>query len=199
MRGRIQVSQTTADLIRSAGQGSWVQPRKDTVVAKGLGALKTFWIEQETKQQAVNCSKSSNSSERVSEGDTPPSKQTEATERMDLEKSQHGRHVDWMTEVLSDYIKKIVSTVLGVYNIKNTKGTAAHTAHVFTGIRLQNGLLAVYFRNLVHQLLPSRTLALRARFVLMKLPRSFIYPSLTAREISWTRNPSSWIVTSFLS
>jgi hypothetical protein len=113
MRGRIQVSQTTADLIRSAGKGSWVQPRKDKVVAKGLGALKTFWIEQETKEEAVNSSNRSTSSETRSEGDTPPSKHTDVLTRMDAV-TKHGRHVDWMTEVLSDYVKKIVSTVHGV-------------------------------------------------------------------------------------
>jgi hypothetical protein len=94
MRGRIQVlSQTTADLIRSAGKGHWVQPRKDTVVAKGLGALKTFWLEQETKEQAVKYSTHSTSSLTGSEGDTPANKQIEVTARMDLEKN--GRNVDW--------------------------------------------------------------------------------------------------------
>jgi hypothetical protein len=147
-----------------------VKPRKDIVVAKGLGVLKTFWIEQETKEQAVNSSISINFTETGSAGDTPPSKQTEGTERMDLA-TKHGRHVDWMTEVLSDYVKKIVSSVLGVSNIENTKGTAAHTAHALTGIRLQNALLVDNFRNAVNQLLPSRTLALKARFVLTKLSR----------------------------
>jgi hypothetical protein len=113
MRGRIQVSQTTADLIRSAGKGHWVQPRKDKVVAKGLGALKTFWIEQETKEQAVNFGNSSVSSETRSEGDTPPSKHTRVFTRMDAA-TKHGRHADWMTEVLSEYVKKIVSTVHGI-------------------------------------------------------------------------------------
>jgi hypothetical protein len=120
MRGRIQVSQTTADLIRSAGKGSWVQPREDTVVAKGLGALQTFWFEQETKAETVNSSDGSITSATGSEGDTPAIKQTEVTKRMDLE-SKHGRHVDWMTEVLSDYVKKIVSTVLGSATSKMLK------------------------------------------------------------------------------
>ena len=116
MRGRVQVSQTTADLIQITGKGSWVQPKKYIVVAKGLGALNTFWFEQEEKaKHAVNASSSGSiSSETGSEGDTPPSiKQTEVAERTDLE-SKHGRRVDWMTEVLSDYVKKIVSTVHGV-------------------------------------------------------------------------------------
>jgi hypothetical protein len=71
--------------------------------AKGLGALKTFWLEQETKQPAVD--NSSDSSEAELKGDTPPSKQTEVTARMDLD-TEHGRNVDWMTEVLSEYIPR---------------------------------------------------------------------------------------------
>ncbi len=137
MRGRIQVSQTTADLIRSAGKGSWVQPRKDKVVAKGLGALKTFWIEQETKEEAVNSSNRSTSSETRSEGDTPPSKHTQDTLTGRDAATRHGRNVDWMAEVLSDYVKKIVSTVHGVYNIENTQGNDAPTLQC---IRLQNSV-----------------------------------------------------------
>jgi hypothetical protein len=133
MRGRIQLSQTTADLIRSAGKDAWVQPRKDTVVAKGLGEVKTFWLEQDAKQQAVKSSQSINSSETGSEGDgeTPPSKQTELTERTSLD-TKHGRNVDWMTEVLSDYVKQIVSTVLGVYIIKKIPKEPLLTQHTFS-------------------------------------------------------------------
>ena len=38
-RNRIQVSQTTADLLAEAGKAHWVQPREDAVQAKGKGTL----------------------------------------------------------------------------------------------------------------------------------------------------------------
>lgn len=43
-RGRIQVSEETADLLVQAGKKHWLMQRADTVYAKGKGALKTFWL-----------------------------------------------------------------------------------------------------------------------------------------------------------
>lgn len=41
---RIQVSQTTADLLELAGKGDWVSPRDDLVAVKGKGEMQTFWV-----------------------------------------------------------------------------------------------------------------------------------------------------------
>jgi Calicivirus putative RNA polymerase/capsid protein len=43
--GMIQVSQKTADLLFEAGKESWVRKREDLVVAKGKGALQTYWVD----------------------------------------------------------------------------------------------------------------------------------------------------------
>jgi len=43
-KGRIQVSQDTADLLVEAGKESWVNPRADKVIAKGKGEMQTYWI-----------------------------------------------------------------------------------------------------------------------------------------------------------
>jgi class 3 adenylate cyclase len=42
--GRIHLSQETADLIIKAGKQNWVERRNEVVVAKGKGALQTFWL-----------------------------------------------------------------------------------------------------------------------------------------------------------
>lgn len=42
-RGCIQLSSSTAALIRRAGKGNWLKPREDPVKAKGKGLLYTFW------------------------------------------------------------------------------------------------------------------------------------------------------------
>lgn len=44
-KGKIQVSEQTADLLKEAGKGSWIQPRKDKIEAKGKGQLQTYWLE----------------------------------------------------------------------------------------------------------------------------------------------------------
>merc|ERR1711935_1033179 len=41
-RGRIHISQETANLLNEAGKSSWVTEREDKIVAKGKGELTTF-------------------------------------------------------------------------------------------------------------------------------------------------------------
>lgn len=43
--GRIQLSETTAALLRAAGHGSWYRPRDDLVAVKGKGSMQTYWLE----------------------------------------------------------------------------------------------------------------------------------------------------------
>jgi hypothetical protein len=44
-KGRIQVSQTTADLLIAAGKERWLTAREDLVDAKGKGKMQTFWVD----------------------------------------------------------------------------------------------------------------------------------------------------------
>jgi len=44
LAGRIQISAGTADLLVASGKEKWVIPRKDVVMAKGLGAMQTYWL-----------------------------------------------------------------------------------------------------------------------------------------------------------
>ena len=45
---RIHVSEETAQLLADAGRSHWLTPRRDTIYAKGKGALKTYWLSIET-------------------------------------------------------------------------------------------------------------------------------------------------------
>jgi Adenylate and Guanylate cyclase catalytic domain len=40
---RIQVSETTAELLRAAGKEHWLRLREDMVDAKGIGKIRTYW------------------------------------------------------------------------------------------------------------------------------------------------------------
>jgi hypothetical protein len=44
LRDKIQISQETAELLYTAGKSSWVVPREEKIVAKGKGALQTYWV-----------------------------------------------------------------------------------------------------------------------------------------------------------
>jgi hypothetical protein len=45
IRNRIQVSQTTADLLIAAGKEHWVTKRDELVSAKGKGKMQTYWVD----------------------------------------------------------------------------------------------------------------------------------------------------------
>ena len=44
VRGRIQVSQATADALIAKGKSHWLTPREDKVVAKGKGEMQTYFV-----------------------------------------------------------------------------------------------------------------------------------------------------------
>ena len=43
-RNRIQVSESTAQLLIEDGKNNWIQPRDELVHAKGKGAIQTYWV-----------------------------------------------------------------------------------------------------------------------------------------------------------
>ncbi|CAB9531243.1 Receptor-type guanylate cyclase gcy (Partial), partial [Seminavis robusta] len=45
VRGRIHVSQATADAITLAGKASWLTPREDKILAKGKGLMQTYFAQ----------------------------------------------------------------------------------------------------------------------------------------------------------
>ena len=47
-RNRIQISQSTADLLTEAGKSFWIRPREKRVHAKGKGDVQTYWIVSRT-------------------------------------------------------------------------------------------------------------------------------------------------------
>jgi class 3 adenylate cyclase len=46
VRGRIQLSQSTADALLVAGKERWIKPREETVTAKGKGIMQTYWLDK---------------------------------------------------------------------------------------------------------------------------------------------------------
>ena len=105
MRGRIQVSSQTADVLRECGKGSWLTPREDIVIAKGLGRVSTFWLDAETQSSSVDEGDHSNP------GQAPSYRNVKEASNFS-KKLKGDRLVDWMTELLAEYVKKVVSSIL---------------------------------------------------------------------------------------
>jgi Adenylate and Guanylate cyclase catalytic domain len=104
IRDRIQISSATADFLFAAGKKHWVQARKDCIEAKGKGILQTFWV--------TNVRKSENSSNKegsICTSDTMSDAGSDIAIGGD-DSAKRGRLVDWMVELLSGHVRKLVRT-----------------------------------------------------------------------------------------
>jgi hypothetical protein len=111
LRGKIQISPSTADLLRGAGKSSWIRQREDIVDAKGLGKIRTFWLDIEGRNVVVETRQEQFQNPSVETIKTvSPVPNATIRDRCD-------RLVDWMTELLSDYMKKVVSISLQTYHL----------------------------------------------------------------------------------
>ena len=95
---RIQVSQTTASLLFEAGKETWLQQRDDEVVAKGKGVLSTFWL----APTYSGCS-DGGSCDEASDNDGT------VDDEFDLHPEKRDRLVQWMVELLSNHIRKVIA------------------------------------------------------------------------------------------
>jgi hypothetical protein len=103
IRGKIQVSRATAELLSGHGKDHWLTQREDAVNAKGKGLLTTFWLDQCTRKKES----SNTSSEAGSQGQIARTFPTSDREAI----MKQGRLVDWITELLGSHIRMIVSSV----------------------------------------------------------------------------------------
>ncbi|CAB9522230.1 Receptor-type guanylate cyclase gcy [Seminavis robusta] len=65
--GRIHCSEETAEILMSAGRSKWLTQREDQVIAKGKGALTTYWLKLQSESHATgsNMTNNTQSSEGV--------------------------------------------------------------------------------------------------------------------------------------
>lgn len=53
IRGKIQISQDTADYLISNGKSSWITKRADVIVAKGKGEMQTYWLNADSPSKST--------------------------------------------------------------------------------------------------------------------------------------------------
>lgn len=56
VKGRIQVSEETAQELRSLGKDSWLVPREGKIIAKGKGELQTYFVHPPSPSTAISSS-----------------------------------------------------------------------------------------------------------------------------------------------
>ena len=113
----IHVSQVTANLLISEGKSHWLRKREDFVEAKGKGRMVTFWLNPNFKKNDSSSSKSPSenapSNNSVDEMTDDGNQQI----KLDDELSKRDRLVDWMVELLSEYLQRMVSSCINMYFI----------------------------------------------------------------------------------
>jgi hypothetical protein len=102
IKGKVQVSKETAELLIAAGKKDWLLPREDIVVAKGKGEMRTFWLEIGRSQAST-----SNSSE--SDGCLSPQPQQVLKDVFNdpEQTTKTSRLIMWNVEVLLNLLKQI--------------------------------------------------------------------------------------------
>mmetsp|Transcript_10346 Transcript_10346/g.22776 ORF Transcript_10346/g.22776 Transcript_10346/m.22776 type:complete len:1195 (-) Transcript_10346:89-3673(-) len=118
MKGMIQMSQETADLLTAAGKGSWIFPREDKIVAKGKGSLQTYWLASERPDHG-------RTSSQVEE-------QRVATEPNQIRLDKSERLIKWNGDLLLKLLKEIEASrdaSLGGLSVEESKydGTRSGT------------------------------------------------------------------------
>lgn len=103
---KIHVSKETADLIAAAGKGSWLSERDDVVVAKGKGALKTFWLGIEVARDdnksdagSSDCNQSNETGRQAHDTENPHHIVDDKTRRL----------IEWNVDVLKRLLKEVLA------------------------------------------------------------------------------------------
>jgi Adenylate and Guanylate cyclase catalytic domain len=101
--GMIQCSQKTADILTSAGKGTWLAKREEMVQAKGKGMLQTYWVEPRNRSGSSSHSPSLTSDDddvdQLLGGPIPRGPDSLMNERL----------VKWNMEHFTGLVKRIVA------------------------------------------------------------------------------------------
>ena len=98
--GRIQCSQSTAEILSRSGKEHWLREREDLVTAKGKGIMRTFWLTPNV-DKAYSAGSKPEEEETILEMDLAGSLANQLLKRE--------REVEWVSEILHDSIREIVA------------------------------------------------------------------------------------------
>jgi Adenylate and Guanylate cyclase catalytic domain len=108
-RGRIQVSEQTADLLFAASKDNWLIKREDKIDAKGKGKLQTYWLDIKGNKQGSTSDMSSGNNGSTDDS-TSIGQQGGTFEVNETEKGiswQHAKLVNFNTDCLVQLLKQI--------------------------------------------------------------------------------------------
>eukprot|EP00980_Cylindrotheca_fusiformis_P001925 scaffold437_cov111-Cylindrotheca_fusiformis.AAC.23 len=138
-RGRIQVSQVTAELLMEAGLSRWTIPRRRKMFVKGKGEMQTYWVEKSRrpiKPKATDLEPGMGTLDEEAESEASSERaKEEHNDFLDIEgMNKTERLVEWNVEVLTSLLEQIESSRGGIINqiqtlskVEKTIGTGGRT------------------------------------------------------------------------
>eukprot|EP00980_Cylindrotheca_fusiformis_P016355 scaffold4870_cov135-Cylindrotheca_fusiformis.AAC.5 len=131
-RGRIQVSQVTADLLTEAGLTGWIIPRSTKMFVKGKGEMQTYWVRKSSRPIKPKAADPESGMETLDEEAESEESSERAQEEGDdflgiegMNKTE--RLVEWNVEVLTSLLEQIVRSQGGVTERNQTLSKAETT------------------------------------------------------------------------
>ena len=97
-RNRVQISSTTAELIKAAGKANWIERRGEKIEVKGKGYQDTYWLRSDRESPPAGDKGGAQSDSEDFHAEQQDGLLSRKTERL----------VDWNTEVLIRRIKAIL-------------------------------------------------------------------------------------------
>lgn len=107
MKGRIHISQSTADELIKLKKGHWVQPRKDSVEVKGKGTMPTYWVVPRDGISSSDVIDGAGNTGTEKSEETIDLEDTVALDRKLELKTE--RLIEWNTDILARLIRGIVA------------------------------------------------------------------------------------------
>lgn len=112
--GKVQVSVSTAQLLREAGKEHWLHLREDAVIAKGKGVLETYFLFLKSKKGSSISSMSDNgTAETNPKEEATTSTQASASspdqDEPKVDETRQDRLVEWIVEQLLRRVKKVLA------------------------------------------------------------------------------------------
>jgi len=108
MRGKIQISQETADLLMAAGKSHWLKPRDETIVAKGKGELKTYWLDPTKKRRTTKNGKEIRLGPDMSLSNGGYVDKPMSSSDIPFD-DKYARLIDWNVDVLLHHLARVIS------------------------------------------------------------------------------------------
>ena len=103
-RNKIQLSPETAALLKEADKEHWLELRSDIIVAKGKGALQTYWLTPDARGKVEESTPQEESGAEKLDPKTEAELKAKKAKEM-----KEQRLVDWNCELLLQSLKKIVA------------------------------------------------------------------------------------------